>query len=196
MSRRLQLEDIVDLRAYERVREETRRGIIDLKARRRVSVGPVVTLLFENRETVRFQVQEMARAEKIVTDEGVQGELDAYNPLIPEPGQLSATLFIELTDEEALRHWLPRLVGIERSLVLRLAGGEEIRSIPEEAHEEALTRADVTSAVHYLRFELSPAEVDRFAAGPVVLGVDHPDYPEAVTLTGETVAELLRDLRV
>ena len=94
---KLTLDDISDLRAYERERDEFRGQVIALKRRRRVALGDIVTLLFENRRTIRFQVQEMARAEKIISDEGIETELRVYNPLIPEPGQLCATLFIELT---------------------------------------------------------------------------------------------------
>ena len=101
------------LRAYEREREEFRKPIIALK-KRRGSRRPVTTFVFENRDTIRFQIQEMARVEKLISDEAIEGELRAYNPLIPEPGSLSATLFIELVDEAQLREWLPRLVGIER----------------------------------------------------------------------------------
>lgn len=160
-------------------------------------VGPIVTVVFENRDTIRFQVQEMARIEKMATDEQIQGELDVYNPLIPEPGELSATLFVELTDEVALRQWLPALVGVERSVVLRLGegeGSEELRSIPETAHEEQLTRPDVTASVHYVRFALSPPQVERFAAGPVALGVDHPAYRHETGLGDEVRRELLADL--
>ncbi|MHB1487297.1 MAG: DUF3501 family protein, partial [Acidimicrobiales bacterium] len=121
-SRRLVLGDIEDLRGYERHRDEFLAEVMAIKARRRLSVGPVVTLVFENRETMLFQVQEMARAERIMTDEGIQAELDIYNPLIPEPGTLSATLFIELTSPDEMKHWLPRLVGIERSVDLVIAG--------------------------------------------------------------------------
>src|SRR5271156_5644846 len=120
MNRPLAIDDIEDLRTYERGREDYRRRIIELKRRRRVAVGPFVTLVFENRETVRFQVQEMARAERMVTDEQVQGELDIYNALPPTSGELSATMFIELTDEASLREWLPKLVGVERSVELRI----------------------------------------------------------------------------
>src|SRR3954470_288436 len=105
---KLAIDDIADLRAYERERADFRREVIVLKKRRRVGVGPVVTLLFENRDTIRFQIQEMARAEKIATDEGIQVELDVYNPLIPEPGTLAATMFIELTSDADLREWLPK----------------------------------------------------------------------------------------
>jgi hypothetical protein len=198
----LALDDIEDLRSYERGRDEYRRRIIELKRRRRVSVGPFVTFLFENRETVRFQVQEMARAEKMLSDEQVQGELDIYNALLPSPGELSATMFIELTDEAALRTWLPKLVGIERSVELRIGAGaphspggaDTARAVPEAAHEEALTRPSMTASVHYLRFPITPAQQERFAGGPVVLALVHPDYRHETTLSDETRRELLSDL--
>lgn len=194
-SRKLTLDDIADLRAYEREREAFRAHVIDLKRKRRVAVGKFVTLVFENRDTIRFQIQEMARAERILTDAGIQNELDVYNPLIPEPGQLSATLFIELTSKLALMEWLPQLVGIERSVELRLGDGTVVPCIPEESHEEQLTRDDITSSVHYIRFELTSAQVEAFAAGPVTLAVNHPAYQESVVLSPETVEELLSDLR-
>src|SRR4051794_13233226 len=112
---KLTLADITDLRAYERERDALRKDIIELKRRRRVPVGPFVTLVFENARTIRFQIQEMARVEKILTDDGIETELRIYNPLIPEPGHLAATLFIELTSDDQLREWLPKLVGIERA---------------------------------------------------------------------------------
>jgi len=177
----LTLDDIADLRAYERERDEFRRAVIAEKKLRRVTVGPVVTLTFESRLTVRFQVQEMARAERMTTDEQIQHELDVYNRLLPAPGELSATLFLELTSEEQLRTWLPRLVGIERSIVLRIGSGADarlVRSVPEQEHESQLTREEVTSAVHYVRFPCTPDEVAAFAEGPVTLLVDHPEYPE------------------
>jgi hypothetical protein len=210
--RRLKLEDIEDLRVYERGRDTYRRQVIELKRRRRVAVGRLVTLLFENRETVRFQVQEMVRIEKMLLDEQVQGELDVYNPLIPAPGELSATLFIELTSEADLREWMGKLVGIERSVELRLgrgdgddggaygrAGGaitrEVVRSIPEAAHEEALTREMVTPSVHYVKFLFTPEQVERFATGPVALAVNHPAYEEETYLSEDVRNELLTDLR-
>jgi hypothetical protein len=200
-TRALTLDDIEDLRAYERGRAEYRTRIIELKRRRRVAIGPVVSVVFENRETMRSQIQEMARAEHMISDEQIQNELDVYNALIPEPGELSATLFVELTDDAALRHWLPRLVGIERSVVLRLGPGAEsgagdpVPAVPEAAHEEALTREAVTASVHYIRFALDPVRVERFAAGPAVLAVEHPAYTERTPLTDDVRAELLGDLR-
>ena len=126
----LTLADVLDLRAYERVRDDYRARIIARKRDRRVALGPVMTLVFECFDTVRFQVQEMARAEKIISDEAIQVELDIYNRLLPAPGELSATVFIELTSDEGLREWLPRLVGIERRLGIvdrRRRGGKRPR---------------------------------------------------------------------
>jgi hypothetical protein len=192
---RLQLGDILDLRAYERERDAFRARVIELKRLRRVGVGRLVTLVFENSDTIRFQIQEMARAERILTDEAIQTELDIYNPLIPEPGELSATLFVELTSQEDLREWLPKLVGIERAVVLRLGpDAREVRSTPEAAHEAQLTREEITASVHYIRFGLGPGEIDLFRRGPVVLAVDHPAYREATELSEATRESLLVDL--
>jgi hypothetical protein len=193
----LTIDDIVDQRAYEREREKFRRHVIALKRLRRVGVGPFVTLVFENRDTIRFQIQEMARVEKIITDQGIQTELDTYNPLIPEPGQVSATLFIELTEKAQLEEWLPKLVGIETEVELRLgpSGGHRVRCRVDEAHLRQLTREEVTASVHYLRFELDADEVGAFAKGPVTLAVTHPGYPHEVELPTATRAELLEDLR-
>jgi len=191
---KLTLADIADLRAYERERDGFRRDVITLKRRRRVPLGEFVTLLFENTQTIRFQVQEMARAEKIISDEGIETELGIYNPLIPEAGQLCATLFIELTSKDALVEWLPKLVGIERSVALRLSDGQQVRGIVDEDHEQQLTRDEMTASVHYLRWELTPDQVAAFAAGPVELLADHAAYAVATPLSGDTHAELVGDL--
>src|SRR4051794_39186029 len=176
---KLTLDDISDLRAYEREREEFRTHVIALKKRRRVSIGPVTTFLFENRETIRFQIQEMARIEKLISDEAIESELAAYNPLIPEAGSLSATLFIELTSDESLREWLPKLVGIERAIDLRIGTGPDalrVTCTPDPDHEKQLTRDEITSAVHYVRWHLTSDQVEAFAAGPVSLVFTHPNY--------------------
>src|SRR5580704_3732038 len=145
----LTLDDIVDQRAYERERQEFRSRVIAAKKLRRISVGPIITLTFESRLTMRFQVQEMARAEKMITDEQIQHELDVYNRLLPASGELSATLFLELTTEQELRTWLPKLVGVERACALRIGEGDTaqvVASSPEESHQAHLTRETTTSA--------------------------------------------------
>jgi hypothetical protein len=195
MSRKLTVTDIADLRAYERDRRELLRHVMDLKSRRRVGVGPIVTFLFENRDTIQFQVQEMARVEKLITDESIQTELDTYNPLIPEARQLSATLFVELKTADELREWLPKLVGIERAARLRLTDGTEVPALVEQQHSDQLTRDDTTSTVHYVRWELTQLQVDTFASGPVTLAVVHPAYDRSTLLTEENRQELLADLR-
>ena len=195
MSAKLTLDDIADARAYEREREAFRSEVIALKKRRRVGVGPFVTLLFENRQTIRFQIQEMARVEKLLTDDAIQTELDIYNPLIPEPGTLCATLFIELTTEGDLRRWLPQLVGIERAVELRLGDGSVVASVPEDQHATQLTRQEITASVHYVRFQLTPTQIDVFSARPVVLATEHPNYSHTADLGDDTKTELLADLR-
>ena len=192
-SRKLTLDDIADARAYERERTELRARVIDLKSRRRVSLGTVVTLMFENRDTMRYQIQEMARAEKILSDEGIQTELDIYNPLIPEPGQLCATLFIELTSDDQMREWLSKLVGIEHSVVFQLPDGDTVRCVVDPQHAAQLTREHVTAAVHYITFQFTPAQVAAFVDG-VVLAIDHPEYLESVELLPSTISELRADL--
>lgn len=198
MSRKLRLEDILDLRAYERERPQARERIMAIKRRRRVSVGPIITLVFENRETMWFQVQEMARAERLLRDEQIEEELRVYNPLIPEPGQLSATLFLELTSSAEMREWLPKLVGIEQAVrMLLLAEGcaaPPVVFAADAMHHQQLTREAVTASVHYVRAHLTPEQTAAFRAGPVVLAIDHPAYQHQVTLNDETRRELLADL--
>jgi hypothetical protein len=189
---KLTIDDIADLREYERERETFRNHVIAIKKVRRIGVGPFVTLVFENRDTIRFQIQEMARAERILTDEAIQTELDIYNPLVPEPGRLAATLFVELTTKEQLEEWLPKLVGIERSVRLRI-GDDVVAATPETAHAEQLTREDVTASVHYVWFDLTPGQVAGLTTGPVTLEVDHPAYAHATPLGADTVAALAAD---
>lgn len=196
----LGLGDILDLRAYERVRDDYRRRIIELKRHRRVALGPLVTAVFECADTVRFQVHEMARAERIISDEGLSQELEVYNRLLPAPGELSATVFVELTSEADLRYWLPRLVGIERSLAFEIgepAGRSTtvVAGVPEASHAASLTRETVTAAVHYVRFAFGEEDRARLSGGePAALAVRHPAYEARTVLAPEVRAELLSDL--
>jgi hypothetical protein len=191
--RKLTFDDIKDLREYERERDEFRRHIVEMKKRRRVQLGDLLTITFENTDTMRFQIQEMARIERMLTDEQIQNELDTYNQLIPDPNKLSGTLFIEIEDKERLYEWLPKLVGIQRAVSLWLHDGSSVPSTPED--EERLTREETTTTVHYLKFRFTPEQVDAFAAGPVRIVVDHPNYNAVVELTEEQRSELVGDLR-
>lgn len=196
MSGPLGLEDISDLRAYERERDDLRREVIALKRIRRVGLGPVVSAVLENRATIRFQVQEMVRAERMLDDTQVQGELDVYNPLIPGPGELSITLYLELTSEPALREWLPKLVGVERAVSLVIGEGPGALELPdevEEAHASNLTREEVTASVHFVRIRVPEEARGRFASERVALRVDHPSYRHEAELSADAKASVLAD---
>jgi len=193
--KKLTLDDIVDQRAYERERNEFRREVIALKRLRRVAIGPLVTVVFENATTIRFQIQEMARAEKMATDEQIEVELATYNPLIPDGGEISMTLFIELTNDDQLRAWLPRLVGIERSVVLVVGQGPSVtlRAEVDPAHAAQLTREETTASVHYIRFLPDHATRASFIAGPATLAIEHPAYEYSTALSDATRGSIAAD---
>lgn len=192
---KLTLDDIADLREYEREREDFRTHVIALKKRRRIHVGPIVTIVFENRDTIRFQIQEMARAEKIISDEGIETELRIYNPLIPEPLHLAATLFIELTSDEQMREWFPKLVGIETMLEIQIGDGTVVRCEVDADHAAQLTREDVTAAVHYVHFSFTEAEAEALAQHGGSLAITHNNYSQSTDLSPESINELVADLR-
>jgi hypothetical protein len=189
----LQLKNIKPLSDYEPIRKEFRERIIALKKRRRVSLGDRMTLVFENRDTILFQIQEMMRVEHIYDDQKIQDELDAYNPLIAGAGELSATLFIEITEPERIKEILDSLQGTDdgRSIYLEL-GPERIYGRFEEGH----SKEDKLSAVHYVRFRLSPEQQAEFRnnATPAALVADHPNYRARTPLNTEIRQELAKDL--
>jgi Protein of unknown function (DUF3501) len=190
--RKLTHADIKDLREYERERDAFRAEIIAMKKRRRIPLGDIMTIVFENAATMRFQIQEMARAERMLRDEQIAHELETYNELVPEEGELSATLFIEINDEDALRAWLPRLTRIEDH-VLFVVGDDVVHGQEQDA--ERLTRDDITSTVHYLKFPFSAQQQKAFAEPDVRVRivVDHPEYQADVTLTEAQREELVGD---
>ena len=190
--RKLELDDIKDTRAYEREREEFRARIIEMKRRRRIDVGDLVTITFENTDTMRFQIQEMARVERMVSDHQIEHEIATYNQLIPDPGELSCTLFIEIDDKPKLYEWLPKLVGIQRAVSFRFDDAPEVPCIPE--NEERLTREKITSTVHYLKFRFAPEQVKALVSGPARIVVDHPNYAATIELSDDQRAELASDL--
>jgi hypothetical protein len=191
--RKLTFDDVTDLREYERERDEFRRHIVTMKTRRRVQLGDLLMITFENTDTMRCQIQEMARVERMLTDEQIQHEVDTYNQLIPAANELSGTLFVEIDDKERLYEWLPKLVGIQRAVSIWLHDGSSIPAVAED--EDRLTREETTTTVHYLKFRFAPEQVDAFATGPARIVVDHPNYNAVVELTEEQRSELVDDLR-
>jgi hypothetical protein len=186
-------EDILSIEEYEKQRDTFRSRIIAMKQRRRVSVGPLITLLFENRETLRFQIQEMIRAERIVEPVKVQEELDVYNPLLPTDQELSATLLIEITEAEAMKQWLDRFMGLDRGRTVAIKAGEESAFGEFEGGHSHETKI---SAVHFVRFRPSQRMRQAFAdlRQPVSLTVDHNGYRETVSVPGTLREEWLSDL--
>ena len=189
--RPLALDEIVDVDAYEALRDAYRARVLEAKRARRIAVGDHVTLVFENRETVRFQVQEMMRIERIRQPEKVQHELDVYNELVPGTNELSATMFIEITETRSIRAELDRLLGIDACVFLEL-GDERIRARFDEDQLEE----DRISAVHYLRFDVGAGGAARLAdaATPAALAIDHPHYAARTPLPAELRASLVADL--
>jgi hypothetical protein len=188
----LRAADLPPLEVFEAERDAMRAAVIAHKAKRRVALGDKLTLLFEDRETIRWQVLEMCRVEGIRDPEGMAHELRVYNELVPGPGELSATLFIEITEPGRIRPELDRLIGIDECVSLEI-GAERV---PAQFDRRQL-EDDRISAVHYLRFALSPAQAAEFQdpAAAVALRVDHPHYAARTVLPDEARRSLAVDLR-
>ena len=184
------LNDIVGAGAYEQKRDAFRREIIDLKKHRRVSVGDRVSLVFENRATVIFQIQEMLRAESIRDLDRIREEIEVYNELIPDAGELRATLFLEIEDQTDLRNELLKFLGIDERVFLKIGDGHVVRA----RFEEGRSREDKISAVQYITFGLTADEAEALRDRDAAIVVDHENYHAEVSLTAATRAELLRDL--
>ena len=168
-------ESLMPLEAYARERDAFRAKVIEHKKRRTVHLGEHVTLQFEDELLMRYQVQEMLRIERIFEEGGIQAELDAYNPLVPDGGNWKATMFIEYPDAEERRRVLAGLKGIERRAWVQVEGCERVYAIADEDLERE--NEEKTSAVHFLRFELAPDMRERLKRGAsLALGVDHPAY--------------------
>jgi hypothetical protein len=178
------------LDAYEEVREDLRRRIIELKKRRRIAIGKEVSLVFENRETVIFQIQEMLRAERITDLDKIREEIATYNDLIPGPGELSATLFLEIEDQEHLREQLLKFLGIDEAVFLKI-GGRTIRA----RFEEGRSREDKISAVQYVKFPMDEEAMTAFSRGEeAALAINHPNYEVTAPIQRETQQSLIEDL--
>ena len=187
---KINLNDIVGANAYEQKRAAFRREIIDLKKHRRVSVGDNVSLVFENRATVIFQIQEMLRAESIRDLDKIREEIDVYNELIPDAGELRATFFLEIEDQTNLRDKLLKFLGIDERVFLKIGADHTIRA----KFEEGRSKEDKISAVQYIAFGLTPDEADALRDRDARIVVDHENYYAEAPLTAATKAELVRDL--
>jgi hypothetical protein len=185
------LDDVIGLDRYESIRDQLRRRIIDLKRHRRVAVGEEVTFVFENHATVLFQIQEMLRAEQIRDLDAVRFELEVYNALLPRPGELSATMLIEITRQVDVPERLQELIGIDEAVRLEVGG----RRVPA-VFEAGRSREDKLSAVQYVRFALPAAARAEFRGGKAAtaLVIDHPNYQAAANIEGPVRESLGADL--
>jgi hypothetical protein len=191
---KLSRQDLMPLEQYAVERARLRAEVIEHKRHRSVQVGPNMTWIFEDRTTIRYQVLEMLRAERIFEAAGIQDELDAYNPLIPSGSNWKATLLLEFPDPDARRVALSQLIGVEDRCWVRVSEMERVFAIADEDLDRE--NADKTSAVHFLRFELSPSMIEAVKSGaPVSVGVDHENYRHSVApLPTEIRDALARDL--
>ncbi len=185
-------DQLLTLESYARQRKDFRARVMAHKKRRSVHLGEHMTLLFEDRLTIQYQIQEMLRVERIFEPEGIAEELEAYNPLIPDGHNLKATLLIEYPDIDERQRALSALRGIEDVIMLRVAGHAAVTAIADEDLERS--NDSKTSAVHFLRFELSPAMIAAWKSGAAVtLAVDHPGYDARVELDADMRAALAAD---
>jgi len=193
--KKLELSDIRNIYEYEKVREEMRRRVIDLKRRRRVQVGRHLCFVFENRETVLFQIQEMCRVERIVDEAKVQEELDVYNDLIPGEKELSATLMIEIEDASEIKPILDRLMGIDAEEYVWIQVGKEYAIPAQFEPGRSDEERGKISAVHFVRFAFPPEAMKAFREQEVYLVVDHPGEKARTRIPEEVRASLLEDLQ-
>ena len=187
-------DSLMSLEAYARARKDFRAKVIAHKKNRTVALGEHVTLVFEDELTIRYQVQEMLRVERIFEEGGIQEEIDAYNPLIPDGRNFKATMMIEYEDVDERRAALARLKGIEDRTWIRVEGCAPVYAVADEDLERETEQK--TSAVHFLRFELTGEMVESLKYGVgLAVGIDHPHYSAAVDpLPAEVRSALLRDL--
>ena len=187
-------ESLMSLEQYARTRKEFRERVLAHKKDRTVQLGEHVTLVFEDELTMRYQIQEMLRVERIFEEEGIRDEIDAYNPLVPDGSNWKATMLIEYPDTEERRLALAKLIGVEDRVWIKIEGQPRVHAIADEDLDRE--NDDKTSAVHFLRFELTAAMKQALKAGMALsMGVDHPNYSATKDQVGEATARsLLGDL--
>ena len=186
-------ESLMTLEAYSKWRKEHKADVIAHRKLRSVRLGEHINLQFESETTMRYQIQEMLRVEKIFEEEGIEQEIEAYAPLVPDGSNWKATMMIEYTDVNERKRELARLIGVEDRLFVEVEGHARVYAIADEDLDRETD--EKTSAVHFVRFELTPAMCAAVKAGAAVkLGCDHTHYPAHVTINAETLASLAGDL--
>lgn len=185
-------ESLLSLESYTKIRPQFRAEVIPHRRLRTVHLGEHLTFQFEDEKTIRYQIQEMLRVEKIFEEAGIQDELDAYNPLVPEGKNWKATLLIEYPEVEQRQRELARLIGIEDQVYVQVQGFAKVYAIADEDLDRET--AEKTSSVHFLRFEFSADEITAIRDGhPVLIGCDHAHYPAAMTIPAPTLTALKQD---
>jgi hypothetical protein len=185
---------LLTLEGYAKIRKSSRLEAIAHRRLRSVRLGEHLTLQFEDERTVRRQIQEMLHIEKIFDEEGIQGEIDAYAPLVPDGSNWKATMLIEYPDPHERKRELARLIGIEDRMFVEVEGHARVYAIADEDLDRE--NDEKTSAVHFVRFEFSPVQREAIRAGAAVkLGCDHRNYPAHVAIAPETLASLAGDLK-
>ncbi|HEY9050205.1 MAG TPA: DUF3501 family protein [Gammaproteobacteria bacterium] len=191
--KKLTHKDLMGLEEYARKRKEFREKVIEHKKNRRVQIGDHAALYFEDAFTMQYQVQEMLRIEKIFEPEGIQEELDVYNPLIPDGNNWKATFMIEFNDVEERKKALAKMIGVEKKIWVKVEGCDPVNPIANEDLDRETE--DKTSAVHFMRFELTPDMVAKAKAGAKIsMGIDHPAYQHSVELAENIRTALVKDL--
>lgn len=187
-------ESLMPLEAYARARAEFRARVMVHKQQRAIQIGGNITLIFEDELTIRYQVQEMLRAERIFEEQGILDELQAYNPLIPDGSNWKATMMIEYPEEQERRGKLAQLIGVEDRVWVQIAGFERVHAVADEDMERE--NAEKTSAVHFLRFDPDTKMIAALRGGATLaMGVDHPHYTATVdSVPAATRTSLISDL--
>jgi hypothetical protein len=190
---RIRRDSLLSLEVYARERSDFRARVIEHKKHRTVQLGDSVTLIFEDELTIRYQIQEMLRVERIFEDQGIQDELETYNPLVPDGRNFKATMMLEYPDPEERQRWLAKLIGIEDRVWIRVAGLDRVWAVADEDLERE--NEQKTSAVHFLRLELTDEMARALKSGAgLSIGIDHPQYRTMLDVPAAVRDALVRDL--